>query len=117
MSEKTFWPDVTPPPMHENPCEGWEDPDLPDFRLIWKVAREVGYAIGIHGTLKRDVDLIAAPWIENSQPTEILIARLCEALRARQVGEKEIKPQGRVAVTLQIDGYYKPIDLSIMPKQ
>ena len=111
-----FWPDLTAPPTHEHPAPGWTDPALPDFRLIWKVARECGYSIGIHGSLKRDVDLIAVPWTDEAVGNAALVSALCAALNARQVGGPEHKPHDRTAVTLQIDGWYKPIDLSIMPR-
>lgn len=111
------WPDVIAPPKYENPAPGWEDPRLPDFRLIWRVARECGYSVGIHGSLKRDVDLIAAPWTDEAVGPAELIRRLCSGLNARWLGQsKEEKPHGRIAVGLQIDGYFKPIDLSIMPR-
>lgn len=61
------WPQFIAPPKYENPCEGWEDPKLPDFRLIWEVARGCGYAIGLHGSMKRDVDLIAVPWTDEAR--------------------------------------------------
>ena len=109
------WPDFIAPPKYENTCECWEDPRLPDFRVIWAVARQHGYSIGLHGSMKRDCDLIAAPWVDNPARPEELVKALCEALNASQVGEVEAKPVGRIAVTLQIDGYVKPIDLSIMP--
>lgn len=109
------WPDLVAPPQHDNPAPDWEDPKLPDIRLIWKLAREVGYAVGVHGSLKRDFDLIAAPWTDNAVGNAALVEHLCKGLNARRVGGPEHKPLGRVAVTLQIDGWYKPIDLSIAP--
>ena len=108
------WPDLVAPPKYENPHPGWEDPKLPDIRLIWKLAREVGYAVGVHGSLKRDFDLIAVPWVEDAVSSVALVEHLCEGLNARVIGEGEIKPLGRFAVTIQIDGWFKPIDLSIM---
>lgn len=109
------WPDFIAPPKYENPCEDLEDPRLPDFRLIWETARALGYAIGLHGSMKRDCDLIAAPWVDNPAHPDDLIKALCVALNATQVGGVEAKPVGRIAVILQIDGYVKHIDLSIMP--
>lgn len=111
------WPDLLAPPMHECPVTGWEDPALPDIKLIWKLAREVGYAVGVHGSLKRDVDLIAVPWTEDAAGHIALINHLCKGLNAKQAGSPSLeKPHGRLAVIIQIDGYYKPIDLSIMPR-
>ena len=110
------WPNLVAPAKYENPAPGWEDPKLPDMQLIWKLAREVGYAVGIHGSLKRDFDLIAAPWTDEAVGNADLVAHLCAGLNAVRIGGPEHKPLGRVAVTLQVDGYIKPIDLSIMPR-
>jgi hypothetical protein len=42
---------------------------LPNIR---KVARELGYAIGEHGSLRRDLDLIAVPWtLEHADKDEL----------------------------------------------
>lgn len=110
------WPNLVAPPKYENPTPGWHDPKLPDIQLIWKLAREVGYAVGVHGSLKRDFDLIAAPWTEDAVNNAALVKHLCAGLNAQIVGGPEYKPLGRVAVSLQIHGYYKTIDLSIEPK-
>lgn len=109
----SIWPDFIAPPKHDNAAEGWTDPDLPDFRLIWQVAHDMGYAIGLHGSMKRDCDLIAAPWVEAYATPGALIEALCSALNAREVGPREPKPNGRIAVNLQIDGWFRVIDLSI----
>ena len=109
------WPNLEAPQMYENPAPGWVDPAIPDMQLIWRLAREVGYAVGVHGSLKRDFDLIAAPWTDDAVGPATLIDHLCEGLNARRADGPEHKPHGRVAVTLQIDGWFKVIDLSIMP--
>lgn len=114
LSDAATWPDFAAPAKYDNPAKGWTDPKLPDFRLIWNVARECGYSVGLHGSMKRDVDLIAAPWVEGARPPEQLIAALCSALKAREVGPREDKPFGRLAVSLQIDGWFRVIDLSIV---
>lgn len=108
-----IWPDFIAPAQYENPAEGWIDPRLPDFRAIWEVARSCGYGIGLHGSMKRDCDLIAVPWTEEATHPVVLIEALCQRLNARQVDKIEQKPQNRIAVSLQVDGYVKIIDLSI----
>lgn len=116
MGALGVWPDLIAPQRFEDPHPAWEDPALPDLRTIWEAAREVGYAVAVHGSLKRDFDLIAAPWTEDAKPPEALISALCSALDARQIGEVEQKPHGRIAVILCPDGWFKHIDLSIMPR-
>ena len=108
------WPYFIAPPEYNNPADGWQDPQLPDFVLLWEVAKSHGYAIGLHGSMKRDVDLIAVPWVEHFSPPDVLVNALCKTLNAKQIGNVEIKPHGRIAVWLQIDGFYKGIDLSII---
>lgn len=79
------------------------------------VARECGYALGLHGSSKRDLDLIAAPWIETCSTADKLAEKIqqaaCGLYGAWRV---ETKPHGRLGYVLHIatDVY---IDLSIMP--
>lgn len=108
------WPDFMAPPQYVDPAPGWTDPALPDFRAIWSAARQVGYAVGLHGSMKRDCDLIAVPWIADPKSPEELIDAICDALKAREVGPREPKPDGRLAVNIQVDGWVKLIDLSIV---
>lgn len=110
------WPDFVAPKRYPDAAPDWNDPALPDFRLIWATAREHGYSIGLHGSMKRDCDLIAAPWTDEAVGSAELIDHLCKALNARIVGGPEQKPLGRIAVSLQIDGWFKVIDLSICPR-
>ena len=107
---------ISNPIQHENPDPRWINPALPDFELITKLARECGYSIAIHGSLKRDVDLVAIPWTEEATGFPTLVGHINAGIDARIIGQPENKPHGRVAVVLQIDGYFKAIDLSIMPR-
>lgn len=112
-----IWPDFIAPSKYEAPDPRWQDPGLPDFRLIWKLAREKGYAVGLHGSMKRDCDLIAAPWVEDAAPVADLIAHLRQGLNADEIEVKNAdpKPHGRQAFVLQIrDAYKKAIDISVM---
>lgn len=114
-----IWPDFIAPSKYEKPDPRWVDPGLPDFRLVWEIARECGYSVGLHGSMKRDCDLIAAPWIDEAVSAEVLVNRLCEGLDAFILGNPEPvrKPHGRLAWALQIrDAYKKHIDLSVMPR-
>ena len=73
---------------------------------IFELAREIASAcLKRQKTLSWD-EAVGAPG---------LVDAMCKALNARRVDGPEHKPHGRVAVTLQIDGYYKPLDLSILP--
>lgn len=94
--------------------EGWEEPELPPVDRIRELAREVGYAVGVHGSQERDLDLIAAPWTEGAVSAEALAQHIAAGLDGR-VHAPEARPLGRWACNIQIDGWYKLIDLSVAP--
>jgi hypothetical protein len=95
---------------------------------IIATARTKGYAIGVHGSLQRDLDLLAVPWTEEAASD----AELAEAIRetvggdiapgaslidgqwVRQPMPKEM-PHGRRVWTIS---FVKDIfiDLSVMPR-
>tara|TARA_Y100001947_G_C10249325_1_gene265139 strand:+ start:309 stop:701 length:393 start_codon:yes stop_codon:yes gene_type:complete len=95
---------------------------LDDMRLA---ARGCGYAIAVHGTRARDIDMIAVPWVDQADDAKILVERLCGVL-AGKLGRAlsclddnwSDRPHGRQAVTIIMPGAMAPeIDLSIMPRR
>jgi hypothetical protein len=88
------------------------------------VAREHGYALAVHGSLARDIDLIAVPWRESVADAEVLMADLKGVTvglfgRARLDPSEgwEEKPQGRRAKSIHVycDGHFFYFDVSVMP--
>lgn len=92
---------------------------------IREAAREHGYAIGLHGSMRRDLDLIAAPWRDGVSDRDTLahaIAMAACGITRAGAYEWEQKPAGRAATCLPIcwthrhgvlsDGH---IDLSVCP--
>lgn len=88
---------------------------LPPIDKIRELAKEVGYAVGVHGTQERDLDIIAAPWTDTAIGNHDLIHHIAKGLNAH-VLEIERKPLGRYAATIQMDGWYKPLDISVCPR-
>lgn len=84
--------------------------------ILSDVARKNGYALGLHGTLSRDMDVIAVPWNEWSTHPEALTKALAKAIAIDEVAihGPELKPHGRLAYTLAL-GMGARIDLSITP--
>lgn len=93
--------------------------------LIREVAREQGYAIGVHGSQLRDLDVIAVPWVEWAKTGEVLARTICAALEGVIVNDEKAdpndwtrrnpqpKPLGRVGWSIQLGaGLY--VDLSVM---
>jgi hypothetical protein len=74
---------------------------LPELRTI---AKEHGYALGLHGSLTRDLDLIAVPWIENYSDKEDLARDIQKTACGFTMSEYnwEQKPHSRMATCFPI---------------
>lgn len=91
---------------------------LAKLPLIRDTARKLGYAVAIHGSLSRDFDLIAVPWVEDARPVDELVEAVRLAINGTiiptgtpggrwdkateqfvpvQVVNPAIKPHGRLA--------------------
>ncbi len=102
-------------------CRSYADRLIEPLRAA---AKEHGYALAVHGSLARDIDLIAAPWV----PEASLAPVLAEAIRAKAeevVGyaflapheHREFprrKPHGRLCWAFHLGGG-PYIDLAVMP--
>lgn len=93
---------------------------LPPMR---RVAKDLGYALTVHGSLNRDIDLVAIPWREHGVGSaERLVEALSGAVaaitgRCNQNRDWADKPHGRRAVILMAwcGESTASLDLSIMP--
>lgn len=85
---------------------------------LTETARQHGYALAVHGSLQRDLDLIACPWSEVVSEPEVLIRALCQRVGGFMLPTETAmnKPHGRKAWMIHLGaGLY--IDLSIMPQK
>lgn len=106
---------------------------LPALR---ETARRNGYALAIHGSLERDIDLIAAPWTDGAMDAADLVRDLqavCKAVLGYATGpggwtadEKfeppvgslpnpDRKPHGRLGWSIILGGG-PYLDVSVMPR-
>lgn len=97
---------------------------------IATIARQHGYAIGLHGSMARDLDLIAVPWTEAAAPAEVLVEAIRDCVDGSIRNDPPIegnrydqttenpgdKPHGRRAWTIHFSGRRFYIDLSVMPR-
>lgn len=71
--------------------------------LLTAKAKELGYNLAIHGSLNRDFDLIAVPWVEEARSEWRLVYELAKACGGRipdstpEFPNPERKPHGRMA--------------------
>lgn len=82
--------------------------------IIRQTAREYGYAVGVHGSLKRDLDLIVVPWISKPKSHKKMIKAVQLAIsKCYEKNPVAIKrPHGRIAYIIHI-GRKAYIDMSI----
>ncbi len=80
-----------------------------------EIARAHGYALAVHGSLARDMDLIAVPWVESPSEPEDVVAAIEERYGIRRIGILTPAPHGRMVQTIGIQFGECFIDLSFMP--
>lgn len=99
-------------------CRSLLDAILPPIRIA---ARHHGYAVAVHGSLKRDIDLVAVAWREHNVSTsDELVKAICGAIsgvtgNCLRMADSSAKPHGRIAYTLIHGGFIGEIDLSVIP--
>lgn len=79
-----------------------------------KIFQKHGYALAVHGSLARDFDIIAIPWVEHPSAKEVVIDDIHNTFAVRMIGEPEEKPHGRLAYTLSVGFGECSIDLSFI---
>lgn len=90
---------------------------------VREVARDCGYAVAVHGSEARDLDLVALPWTVEAVSAQDLVDRLCEAVPmvaydqpAFMTSNPEAKPWGRLGWSLAGCPDHKYVDLSVAPR-
>lgn len=85
------------------------------YRELAELFREHGYALAIHGSLQRDFDLIAVPWIESPSSPQDVVKAVTTVFSINLISEGTPKLHGRTAWTISIGWGECAIDLSFMP--
>ena len=93
------------------------------FPLLAQIAQQHGYALALHGSMTRDLDVVACPWTEDACSAEELFNAILEAENFKWIDigpdhplcQPGPKPHGRIAYTIILRGPAF-IDLSIMPR-
>lgn len=91
----------------------------PDYGRIFTIARcvahQYGYAVGLHGSCTRDLDLLAVPWTASACGAERLAERVAAAAGLSLLGIPSTRPHGRLTWTLMLPGFseHRWVDLSV----
>lgn len=81
------------------------------------IARAHGYALAVHGSMMRDMDVIAVPWTHDACDPQELVDAFAKAIAFDHVDdEPALKLHGRKVWTLAFPGTCF-VDLSIMPME
>lgn len=75
-----------------------------------------GYALTVHGSEARDLDLVAVPWTAKASAAKTLVDAICSAVGGsmKPGARGAAKPHGRRAWKISLTGALY-IDLSVMP--
>ncbi len=102
------------------------------YAAMREAARLHGYALALHGSLTKDLDVIAVPWTSTAVDEETLVRALVEAAGGRVQADgrwdaeaqdwrsappRTAKEHGRAAWVIFLGSNGGYIDLSVMPRQ
>jgi hypothetical protein len=90
------------------------------YAKLREAARLHGYALTLHGSLVKDLDVVAVPWVEDAAAPDVLTRAIVDAAGGMVPPGKHVtttKPHGRACVTIFLGGTGGYIDLSITPRQ
>ena len=88
------------------------------YGILKEIAKNHGYALAVHGSFVKDMDLIAVPWVDFPSAHETMLQEMYEMIgydrgkNALPYTSKENKPHGRTSYTIPTGagGY---VDISI----
>jgi hypothetical protein len=88
-------------------------------------ARSHGYALAVHGTLRRDIDVALVPWTDEATDARTVVDAIYDGLMKSGVaigwcndGENGMaKPHGRLAYSIMLSGSpFMYLDISVAPR-
>lgn len=90
------------------------------YPILKEIAGKYGYALALHGSFVRDMDLIAIPWTEKARDRKKMIVEISKSLYKANKQSEVLKsackkPHGRIAYTI-ITGGGGWVDISVMPR-
>jgi hypothetical protein len=91
------------------------------LRAAQNAVRNQGYAVAVHGSQVKDLDLIAVPWRDTALSAQDVAELIAEAIPGFiEKGSPEAKPHGRLSFTIRPNWHFGFdhwwIDLAVMPR-
>lgn len=91
------------------------------YPLLRNIALGYHYSLAIHGSLLSDMDLIAIPWSDSASDEHYPMLKAMGKMLGEEWTDEyiskmsELKPHGRIAYSLGMDGGGTYLDISFMP--
>lgn len=85
---------------------------------LTQICQEHGYGMGVHGSMIRDLDVIACPWEDSPSDAKVLIKDVVEKIGGYFLPNEQVpvsRPHGRLVWPIHLHRDYY-IDFSVMPK-
>jgi hypothetical protein len=87
------------------------------YRELAEIARKHGYAMAVHGSVARDLDLICIPWIDDADDPQAVVDEITSTFAFNETDEPpSIREHGRLVYTLIVSFGDCFIDLSFTPR-
>lgn len=87
------------------------------YKELAEVAREHGYAMAVHGSVARDLDLICIPWIDDAAEPQAVVDAITSRFAFEEINKPpSVREHGRLVYTLAVSFGDCFIDLSFTPR-
>jgi hypothetical protein len=86
------------------------------YPQLAEISRKHGYAMAVHGTLGRDMDLICIPWVESPSDAAAVVKEITSTFSIRQVGEPDTTFHGRERWAVSVGFGECFLDIQFMPR-
>lgn len=73
------------------------------FEMLKEIALKYGYNLVLHGSMNRDLDLIAIPWQEEIRPHLEMVKEMAEAIGGKLHWQQEPNPNDKNAPWLLVE--------------
>jgi len=87
------------------------------YKELAEIARSHGYAMAVHGSVARDLDLICIPWTDSASGPQAVVDEITTKFAFKETDKPpRLREHGRIVYTLSISFGDCFIDMSFMPR-
>lgn len=83
-----------------------------------EIFRAHGYALAVHGSVARDFDLVAVPWVDQAADPQKVVDAVASKYAAKfaRYDDPTPRPHGRIAYKLALSFENCALDISFTPR-